>query len=307
MRWVPGTALTALACAAALVTVLRRDQTHVFLETRERIVTTRVAEAWSTAHSRIERLQFLDAEGSIVSTVLVRLPSAPAGECRSLVVYAGKQTGDRLLDLVPERPDVLLVAPLYPRIDPRGPLEKLAWPGKVRRAVFATVAGGMAALAHLEGEEIPRGRTVVLAASLGSSFGTIHAALDERVDELVVVHGGGDLPLVLRIYYEGRDEPLLAAVAPWVAEALVDTFDPVHWIAAVAPRPVLLIASRRDKYFPAASVEALHAAAADPKRIVWTDTDHVGASKPEIVATIMAEIETYLDETAIEATAAGGV
>jgi len=307
LRWTLGIALAALALAAALVAVLRRDQTHAFLETRERITVARVAEAWSTERSRIERLELLDAEGSLVSTVLVRLPSAPVGECRSLVVYAGKQTGDRILDLVPERSDVLLVAPLYPRIDPRGPLERLAWPGEVRRAVFATVAGGIAALTHLEAEEVPLGRTVVLAASLGSSFGTIHAALDERVDELVVVHGGGDLPLVLRTFYEGRGEPLLAAVAPWVAEAVVDAFDPVHWIAAVAPRPVLLIASRRDKYFPAASVEALHAAAADPKRLVWTDTDHVGASKPEIVATIMAEIETYLDETALEATAAGGV
>jgi fermentation-respiration switch protein FrsA (DUF1100 family) len=175
----------------------------------------------------------------------------------------------------------------------------------VRDAVFATVAGGMAALAHLDAVGIERGRTVVLAASLGSSFGTIHAALDERVDELVVVHGGGDLPLVVRNLYRDRGRPLLAAVLPWVAAAFVDTFDPVHWIGAVAPRPVLLIASRRDKYFPVASIEALHAAAASPKQLVWTDTDHVGASKTEIVATLVAEIEAYLERTANAPATAG--
>lgn len=298
--------LVAMAALTGLVGFLRRDQTHLFRAARERIVGARVAAAWTTERSGVERVQFVDGDGAVVASALVRRPLAPSGSRRTLVVYAGRQTGDRILDLVPERPDVVLVAPLYPEIDRRGPAAKVLWAWRVRRAVFTTVAGGMAALARLDAEEVPRGRTVVLAASLGSSFGTIHAALDGRVDELVVVHGGGDLPLVLGTYYEGRHRPVLAAVAPWVAEALVDTFDPVHWIDDVAPRPVLVIASRRDKYFPVASVEALAAAAGEPQRIVWTDTDHVGASKAAIVAAVMAEIERYLDGTESETTAGGG-
>lgn len=298
--------LVAVAALAGAVGFLRRDQTHVFHQARERIVGSRVAEAWTTERSGVERVRFVDGEGAVVASALVRRPLAPAGSRRTLVVYAGRQTGDRILDLVPERPDVVLVAPLYPEIDRTGPVAKALWPWRVRRAVFTTVAGGISALAQLDGEGVPRGRTVVLAASLGSSFGTIHAALDERVDELVVVHGGGDLPLVLGNYYAGHRRPVLAALAPWVAEALVDTFDPVHWIADVAPRPVLVIASRRDKYFPVASVEALAAAAGDAQRLVWTDTDHVGASKTEIVAAVMAEIERYLDGPESETMAGGG-
>lgn len=290
---VAGAALLVVAALSALY--LRRDQTHVFLEARDRITDTRVAETWSTGKSRVERWELLDAGGGTVSTVLVRVPDAPAASRRTLVVYAGKETGDRILDLIPDRPDVVLVAPLYPQADPRGAVETLLWPHTVRAAVFATVAGGMAALAHLDEEGIPRGTTVVLAASLGSSFGTIHAALDSRVDELVVIHGGGDFPLILRRYYEGRSRPVAAVVVPFLARGFIDAFDPVHWIGRVAPRPVLLIASRRDKYFPVASVEALAAAARGSTRILWTDTDHVGASKSEIVATIVAEIEAYLD------------
>lgn len=289
------TAIAAFVLVGLSALYLRRDQTGVFLETRDRIAEGRVVESWSTGSSRVERLEFLDACDHPVSTVLLRLPESSAATRRTLVVYAGQHTGDRILDLVPERPGVVLIAPLYPRIDPHGALETLLWPHAVRGAVFATVAGGMAALARLDSTGVPRGTTAVLAASLGSSFGTIHAALDRRVDELVVIHGGGDLPFVLRRYYQNRGRPAAAVAAPALAWAFVDAFDPVRWIGRVAPRPVLLIASRRDKYFPAASVEALAGAAGDPKKVVWTDTDHVGASKTEIVASIVAEIESYLD------------
>jgi len=301
-RWLRRILVAALVAGAAIVGVavllavyLRRDPTAAFLATRDRITDSRVDETWSTAQSRVDRVELLDSTGATVSTVLVRVPSALADSHRTLVVYAGKETGERILGLVPDRPDVILVAPLYPQTDPRGAVETLLWPRAVRTAVFATVAGGMGALAHLDEVGIPRGRTVVLAASLGTSFGTIHAALDRRVDELVIVHGGGGFPLILRRYYEKRGKPVAAVFVPFMARGLIDAFDPVHWIGRVAPRPVLLIASRRDKYFPVASVEALAQAARGPASIEWTDTDHVGTSKTEIVASIVAQIEAYLD------------
>lgn len=297
-RWSGGALAIVLVALAALVVALRSDPTERFLSLRDRITTSRVARAWSSGSSRVEELELLDAAGTRVSSALVRLPLSPAGIRRSLVIYSGKDTGEQILDLIPEWSDLALIAPQYPRIDPEGWMEKVAWPARLRGAVYTTVAGGMATLAHFDREGIPRGRTVVLAASLGTSFGTIHAALDERVDELVIVHGGGNFRMILRHIYEGRGKPLHAALLPWAAEVLIDAFDPVHWIGRVGPRPVLLIATRRDRHFPVASVEALYEAAHSPKRIVWTDTDHVGASKTEIVEAIVAQIEAYLDETA---------
>jgi hypothetical protein len=287
-----------LIAMAALVVALRSDPTERFLSLRDRITTSRRARTWTSGSSRVEELELLDAAGARVSSALVRLPPSPAGIRRSLVIYSGKDTGEQILDLIPERPDLALVAPQYPPIDPEGWVEKAAWPARLRGAVYSTVAGGMAALAYLDREGIPRGRTVALAASLGTSFGTIHAALDDRVDELVIVHGGGNFRIILRHIYANRGKPLQAALAPWAAEVLIDAFDPVHWIGRVGPRPVLLIATRRDRHFPVASVEALYAAAHSPKRLVWTETDHVGASKTEIVEAIVAQIEAYLDETA---------
>lgn len=292
--------LLVIAVAVLLTAYLRRDQTHVFRQAHQRLSTTRVVETWRTTGSRVERLRFLDATGAELATAVVRLPAMPEAVRRTLVVYAGQNTGDQILDLIPERPDVALVAPLYPRLESRSWQQKLAWPGEVRRAVFTTVAGGKAAVDHLDATGVGRGRTSVLAASLGSSFGTIHAALDDRVDDLVVVHGGGEFPLILRHVYQGREQPLRAAVVPWLAEALIDTFDPVHWIDDVAPANVLIIASRRDRHFPVASAEALYHTAGEPKSILWTDTGHVGASKRDIVDAIVAEIEAYLDRTAPE-------
>ncbi|MEZ5331359.1 MAG: alpha/beta hydrolase [Thermoanaerobaculia bacterium] len=277
---------------------LRRDLTDEFLAAADRIVTVRVEAVSTTDRSRVDRLELLDAAGALAGMVLVRRPvskTAP-GPRRTLVVYAGKHTGERILALVPERPGLVLVAPLYPDIDAHGLLDSLAWPRRLRSAVMSTVGAGMATLADLDARGVARGRTVALGASLGSSFATIHAALDERVDELLIVHGGGDLPLVVETVYTQRGRPALAVAARGAAGMLVASFDPVRWVGRVSPRPLLVIASRRDPYFPVASVEELLAAARAPKRIVWTDTAHVGASKSEIVASIMAEIEAYLDE-----------
>jgi hypothetical protein len=281
--------------ASLFVVYLRRDTTSDFLAARDRVAVVRTTATDVGAASRVDRLACLDADGVLVGRVVVRRPVVQGPDLRTLVVYAGKETGDAILALIPDRPGLAVMAPLYPEIDPKGPLGALAWPAKLRAAVFSTVASGMAALDHLDAEGFERGRTVVLAASLGTAFGTIHTALDPRIDELVIVHGGGDFPKVLRHTSEGRNRPLRAALLPWVGEALVDTYDPIHWVGAVSPRPVLLIATRRDRHFPVDSVEAVYEAAEEPKTLIWTDTDHVGASKTEIVESVMVEIEAYLD------------
>lgn len=282
-----------------LVAYLRRDTTGEFLAARQSIAETRVEASWTTDSARIERLAFVADDGRRVNRAFVRTPLRPSGEARTLVVYAGKETGEQILRLIPEWPDLTLVAPLYPDLEPQSAADRLLLPAALRQAVFVTVATGMAALDHLDAqyrraERRDRGRTVALAASLGTSFGTIHTVLDERIDELVIVHGGGDFPTVLRNIQQRRGRPVRAAVLPWVAEALIDTYDPVHWIERIEPRPLLMIATRQDRHFPVSSVEAVYDAAAEPKRIVWTETEHVGAAKAGIVESIMVEVDRYL-------------
>ena len=48
----------------------------------------------------------------------------------------------------------------------------------------------------------------------------------------------------------------------------------MHHIARFAPRPVLFVNATRDDRIPRAHAEALHAAAAEPKQVLWFECGH---------------------------------
>jgi dienelactone hydrolase len=51
--------------------------------------------------------------------------------------------------------------------------------------------------------------------------------------------------------------------------------DPLHFIGRFAPRPLLILAARRDELIPSYATEALVAAAKEPKQVRWYSSGHV--------------------------------
>jgi fermentation-respiration switch protein FrsA (DUF1100 family) len=227
----------------------------------------------------------------------VRSPRMVPPRPRILLTYAGEKTGRTMLELIPRRPDLVLVAVQYPYERPRGLLRTLRWPYDLRRAVFRTVAGGMLAVSFLvEHDRLAVDRLTVLGASLGTSFAVIHGALDPRVASVMVVHGGGDLTGVLWEIERRAGRRWRAPLVAGLGAVLVASFEPLRYVDRIAPRPLWLLASRNDRYFPPSSVQALYDRAGEPKRLQWTDTEHVGAKKATLVAEIVRQVEIHLDE-----------
>jgi fermentation-respiration switch protein FrsA (DUF1100 family) len=48
----------------------------------------------------------------------------------------------------------------------------------------------------------------------------------------------------------------------------------VAWVAGIAPRPVLFVNMNGDETVSRAASEALHAAAREPKQVMWFDGGH---------------------------------
>ncbi len=61
-------------------------------------------------------------------------------------------------------------------------------------------------------------------------------------------------------------------------------------IANVSPRPVLMVNSVHDAYFPLAFAEALFAAAAEPKGHMWLDADHMDIFEPDVMHEITRDV-----------------
>jgi hypothetical protein len=293
-------AAAGLVLAAALVAgalAWSGDVTDAVLELRGSLGEARVLATWHDARSRYAQLDLRNDRAEAVATVLLRRPLELSPDHRVLLTYTGAQTGARIFELIPARDDLVLLAVQYPFERPRSRWQRLLTVFQVRGAALRTTAGGLLAVDYLARDEgLDPGRVLLLGASVGSVFATIHGALDERVPRVLIVHGGGDLPGLLRAALTDEVPPWLLPVAVRLARIPSDSFDPMRYVGRIAPRELVVVAARHDRSFPAAGVEAYFARAGEPKRLLWTETSHVGAGKPDVVAEVLRQLTAYLGD-----------
>jgi dienelactone hydrolase len=137
-------------------------------------------------------------------------------------------------------------------------LAALAAPSRVRnddglallvelaRQATSDLARAVDALTTLQ--EIDADRVGYAAFSMGAMLGSLYIPYDARVRAAALAVGG-------------------AGFGP-------KTIDPTSHIAGFAPRPLLFVNASRDERIPRSAAEALHAAARDPKEVVWFDAGH---------------------------------
>ena len=278
---------------------LRGDKTQVFAQVAGDFQAGRVLESESLEGVTIRRVAMENHRGERVAELFIRRPLALTEDYKILLTYAGLKTRGGILDLIPQRDDLVLVAIQYPYESPKTLAAKLGWPGYLRRTVFRTVAGGMLATRFLEQQEgLDLQRLTVMGASLGSPFAVMHGALDERVPRVLVIHGGGDLPRVLRYYHANRGRAFEGQAQALLAEGLVAAFEPLRYVDRIAPRELIIIAAENDRYFPRESALALYEKAGEPKQLTWTDSGHVRSRNEALIGEIILQVERYLDEGA---------
>lgn len=99
------------------------------------------------------------------------------------------------------------------------------------------------ALARVDG--LDGGRVAFVGLGLGAMVGAAFCALDPRPWAVVLALAGA-----------GSGAPEL---------------DPLHHVARIAPRPILFVNATRDANVPRAAAERLHAAAGEPREVVWVE------------------------------------
>jgi fermentation-respiration switch protein FrsA (DUF1100 family) len=78
--------------------------------------------------------------------------------------------------------------------------------------------------------------------------------------------------------------PIVARIAGWHLGCDLAAADPLRWVGQISPRPVLLIHGGRDTFVPLAEVEALYAAAGNPRELwIVHEAEHrrVDDARPE--------------------------
>jgi dienelactone hydrolase len=233
------------------------------------------------------------------SGLTVRIRSVRDGEAGGrlpvLMVLGGHRTGRDSVDLFGEVDDLAVVGIEYPYDGPekvRGARQILATLPLARRAILDTVPAASLVVDWLVRQPwVDTERIVIVGASLGVPFASEAAARDLRIDGAMLVHGAADTRLWLEAQVERRIDvppvhyPLLVLLY-WLSYAPV--IDTSTSVAAITPRPVVIVGARNDERTPAGQTELLYSLAGDPKRLRFTDGAHIEPDRTEIIQALLA-------------------
>ncbi|MEX2496699.1 MAG: hypothetical protein WD448_11455 [Woeseia sp.] len=207
-----------------------------------------------------------------------------------LVVLGGHRTGSAAVELFGEVGERAVVALDYPYDGPeriRGLSQFGQALPQIRQAFLDTPPAVSLVVDWLiEQPWVDRGQILMVGVSLGVPFATTAAARDERLSGLLLVHGAADNRLWLeqnlsRRLDAGFLQPALATVLHWFVYGPL--FDTEEQVAAVSPRPVLVVGARDDERTPEGQTMVLFEAAREPKMLRWTEGQHVGPGRGDII------------------------
>jgi hypothetical protein len=226
-------------------------------------------------------------------------PARPAASGTwTVVMMGGLGTGDRAALLLPAGLPVNALAVDWPWRGPRrlGPLQFALRLPAIREAVLrspAVLARGVEACARTRGTD--PSRLVLLGASLGVPPALAALRIGRPPAALVLLDGGTDLGLLIRIGLEreGVARPLAGPLAA-LAARLIRPLEPALNAAAARGLPVLLVNGDRDLFLPRRSIDRLWAALPHATRR-WRSGPHVRPDRPETLAALSREALAWLE------------
>lgn len=148
-------------------------------------------------------------------------------------------------------------------------------------AIAQTVADCRCATTWLaERPEIDPKRLGMMGTSLGSFMSALTAAMDPRLDRVVLLLGGGGL---VDAFYEHPKAKPYIEMATMIGlnkdkvRQMIAPADPLTYADLLKQRQLLMIAASRDDIVPPIAAKQLWEATGKPK-IIWLDSTHVGAA-----------------------------
>ncbi len=211
-----------------------------------------------------------------------------------LVVLGGHRTGSDAVDLFGDVGDRAVIGVDYPYHGPEKvkgmmPIVKTV---PLARHAFLDITPAISLIIDwlVEQAWVDQNRMVVIGASLGVPFAAAAAARDKRITGIMLVHGAADNRLWFQVQVARRIDAEflhypLATVLNWLAYGPI--FDTNKHIATVSPRPVLVIGARHDERTPAGQTESLFNAAHNPKRLRWTEGQHIRPDRNEVIEELL--------------------
>ncbi len=236
-----------------------------------------------------ESVRLTSDSGLAVSFRVIRKAETGA-PLTTLLILGGHRTGRDAVDLFGDVGQRAVVGVDYPYDGPdkvKGIVPVAKTLPEARRAILDTVPAVSLVIDWLAAQAwVDRQRIVIIGASLGVPFASAAAARDERIAAAILIHGAAESRIWLERQLQRRigNRVLhypLSVVLYWLAYGPV--LDAGKHIAEISPRPVLVVGARNDERTPAGQAELLFELAHEPRRLRFTEGQHVQPNRTEIV------------------------
>lgn len=266
-----------------------RPRDDWFSERQGQIETVVTRESTSKTGQPAESVRLTSDSGLQVSLRIIRDVQADA-PLPVMILLGGHRTGSDVVELFGDISQRSIVGVDYPYDGPdkvKGVMPVARTIPLARQAFLDTVpAISLIVDWLLEQTWVDQNRIVLVGVSLGVPFAATAAARDRRLASLMLVHGAADNRLWLETQIERRvdSEILHYPLATLIYRlAYGPVFDTAKHVANISPRPVVIVGARDDERTPAGQAKLLFDTAGDPKRLLFTDGQHIQPDRKEIV------------------------
>jgi hypothetical protein len=277
-----------IAIAIASIVVLRyscRDYRTFFRDQKGQLVSAKTKEVARDSLSQTSDFTLTGSKGLVVQGRL-RVPVRGKPPYPAVLVVPGIETGQLVIELLDEGPEVIVMAIRYPyNGEPNfSGLKAVSTLLEMRETGMKTVPSLLLALDYLVHiPEVDTNDVAVATVSFGTFVGVPAAVLHPRVKRLIVVQGGGNIASVVAANAHRLEMPLPPSVSGWIGQLFLFPFEPDRYIADFSPRRLLMVSSPGDLLFPDESAKSLFDHAREPKEIIWHTSKHVMPGELDII------------------------
>jgi hypothetical protein len=251
---------------------------------RGRFVSAETTTVGNRGRYALQRVRLTSSTGLEVTGRLL-VPRVP-GPMPAILLNDGRELNSAAVEYLPQEfGDIVVLSIDYPEAIPYSVSvsDLLLRSGRIRKAARLIAPSFSLAGEWLSARsDVDASRVGIVATSFAVPFATIAAAMDARFRDVGLIYGAGDFATVMAANIDLRPR-WLRRPAAWLATRGFREFEPERHIANIAPRSVVMINGIDDPQMPRDAVNALFAAAREPKSQIWLRTGHLMPSDSVLI------------------------
>ena len=270
-----------------------QPRSEYFDERQGRITSVAVTES-RTPFGQKSELVYIGSDSGLNVRFRAIRDDATKAPLPVMVVLGGQRTGSDAVDLFGDVGARAVVGIDYPYDGPqrvRGFFQTVSAIAPARQGFLDTVPATSLVIDWvLEQPWADPDNIIIVGGSLGVPFAARAAARDDRITAALLVHGAADNRLWLEVQIARRIESKLlhvplSHVVHWLAYG--PELNTAEHVAAITPRPLVVIGARNDERTPLGEAQRLYDLAGEPKRLRYTEGLHIEGDRPEVVEALL--------------------